>query len=103
MSPGKAVSTPEEVALLAYVLNATGRASETVKLLRGDTLNLNSKIGKLDPQLTLSLLLQSLEAAESWDEAAEYTQTLLSSPVYQSDDRVWALWLKSQSHSVTES
>lgn len=101
LSPGKAISAPEEVALLATILNSTGRANETIKLLQGSALNMDSRIGKLDPQLTLSKLLQSFEVAEQWDEAFEYTQTLLSDPAYQSDDRVWTLWLKSQAKSST--
>ncbi|KIV94471.1 hypothetical protein PV10_02237 [Exophiala mesophila] len=101
LSPGKAISTAEEVALLATVLNSTGHAQETIKLLQGDAFKLDSRIGKLDPQLTLSQLLQSFNVAEQWDEAFEYTQTLLSNPEYQSDDRVWILWLKSLTNSST--
>jgi hypothetical protein len=97
LSPGKAISTPEEISLLAQVLNSTGRTDETVKLLQGDSLNMESRIGQQDPQLVLSLLLESLEASERWDEALSLCQRLLSKPEHQADDGIWSLWLKAQS------
>ncbi|KIW26278.1 uncharacterized protein PV07_09389 [Cladophialophora immunda] len=98
-SPGKAISEPEEIALLAQVFNSTGHVGETVKLLQGQSLNMASRVGKRDPQLVLSLLLESLEASEQWDEAFKVCQDLLSESEYQSDDRIWNLWLKSRSKS----
>lgn len=99
LAPGKAISTPEEIALLAQVLNSTGHVQETVQLLQGETLNEGSRTGKQDPQLVLSLLLESLDASEQWDEALKMCEALLAKPEYQSDDRIWNLWLKAQSES----
>ncbi|KEF53835.1 uncharacterized protein A1O9_10237 [Exophiala aquamarina CBS 119918] len=93
---GKEISTPEEVALLAEILNSNGRAADTVKLLQSETLNLESKIGKKDPQLTLSLLLDAFEASEQWEEARSFCSQLLSKPENQSDGRIWTLWLKAR-------
>lgn len=97
MSPGKAISTPEEISLLAQVLHSTGHSEELRKLLQGETLSMESRTGKQDPQLVLSLLLESIEVAEQWDEALRLCENLLSKPEYQSDDRIWNLWLKVQS------
>ncbi|KIX00353.1 uncharacterized protein Z518_10492 [Rhinocladiella mackenziei CBS 650.93] len=97
LSSGKAISTPEEISLLAQVLNYTGRAEETVRLLRGESLNMTSRIGKQDPQLVLSLLLESLNMSEQWSEALSVCQELLAKAEFQSDDRIWNLWLKAQS------
>ena len=84
------------MALLARVLNSNGRAVDTVKLLQSETLNLESKIGKKDPQLTLSLLMDAFDASEQWEDARSFSQQLLSKPEYQADDRIWALWLKAR-------
>ncbi|OAL23800.1 hypothetical protein AYO22_06119 [Fonsecaea multimorphosa] len=94
---GKAISEPEEIALLAQVFNSTGRVGETVKLLQGQSLNMESRVGKKDPQLVLSLLLESLEASGQWDEAFNVCHDLLSHPEHQADDRIWNLWLTSRS------
>ncbi|KAK5064177.1 hypothetical protein LTR84_000009 [Exophiala bonariae] len=95
--PEKAISTPEEVALLSQIFNSNGQAAQTVKLLQSETLNVESKVGKQDPQLILSLLLDAFEASEQWEEARSFCHQLLSSkPESQSDDRVWALWLKAR-------
>lgn len=102
LSPGKAISTPEEVALLVQVLNTTGHPEESVKLLQGPCLNMDSRVGRQDPQLVLSLLLESFYASKQWDEAFSACQTLLSKPEYQSDDRIWNLWLKAQSESPAD-
>ena len=82
--------------MLAQILNNNGKAAETVKLLQGETLNLESRIGKQDPQLILSLLLASFEAAELWEEARSFCQTMLSKPEFQSDESIWKLLLKAR-------
>lgn len=85
------------MALLAQILNSNGQAAQTVKLLQSETLNVESNIGKQDPQLILSLLLDAFEASEQWEEARSFCHQLLSSKVEsRSDDRVWALWLKAR-------
>ena len=96
-SSAKAIMEPEEIALLAQVFNSTGHVAETVKLLQGQSLNMASRIGRLDPQLILSLLLESLEASRQWDEAFSVCHDLLSKSEHQSDDRIWNLWLTSRS------
>ncbi|KIW94386.1 uncharacterized protein Z519_04362 [Cladophialophora bantiana CBS 173.52] len=96
-SSGKAISVPEEIALLVQVLNSTGHVQESVKLLQGPSLNMESRIGKQDPQLVLTLLLESLEVSEQWDEALNVCQNLLSKSEHQSDDRIWNLWATSRS------
>ncbi|KAJ4505984.1 hypothetical protein HRR83_008499 [Exophiala dermatitidis] len=95
--PGKSISTPEEVALLVQVLNSTGRSAEAVKLLQGDSVGMESTAGKKDPQLVLSLLLESMKLSEQWDQARSWSHGLLSQPEYQSDNRIWHLWLEAQS------
>lgn len=102
LSPGKAISTPEEISLLAQVLNSTGRTEETVKLLQGVALNMDSRIGQQDPQLVLSLLLEALDSSQKWDEALPLCQRLLSKPVHQSDDRIWNLWLRALPESSVD-
>lgn len=84
------------MALLAQILDGNGRAAETVKLLQRETLNLDSNIGKQDPQLILSLLLGSFETSEQWEDARSFCHQLLSKSEYQSDDRIWTLWLKAR-------
>ncbi|KAK4940477.1 hypothetical protein LTR10_019461 [Elasticomyces elasticus] len=101
LSPGKAISTPEEVALLVQVLNSTGHPEESVKLLLGTSLNMESRVGRLDPQLIVSLLLESFYASKQWDEAFTTCQTLMSK--YQADDQIWKLWVKAQSESPADS
>ncbi|KAI1614285.1 N-acetyltransferase B complex non catalytic subunit-domain-containing protein [Exophiala viscosa] len=101
LAPGKAISTPEEVALLVQVLNSTGHPEESVKLLQGTLLNMESRVGRQDPQLIVSLLLQSFYASKQWDEAFTACQTLLSR--FQADDQIWKLWLKAQSESRADS
>ncbi|KAL2421185.1 hypothetical protein ABEF95_005400 [Exophiala dermatitidis] len=95
--PGKSISTPEEVALLVQVLNSTGRSAEAVKLLQGDSIGMDSTTGKKDPQLVLSLLLESMKLSQQWDEARSWSHRLLSQQEYQSDNRIWHLWLAAQS------
>ncbi|KAH0842403.1 hypothetical protein FOPE_07224 [Fonsecaea pedrosoi] len=96
-SSTKAIAESEEIALLVQVFNATGHVKETVKLLQGQSLNMQSRVGKQDPQLVLSLLLDSLQVSEQWDDAFKVCQDLLSQPEHQSDDRIWDLWLESRS------
>ncbi|EXJ79045.1 hypothetical protein A1O3_08546 [Capronia epimyces CBS 606.96] len=93
LASGKAISTPEELALLVQVFNSTNRSAETVKLLQGNSLGIGSSVGKQDPQLVLTLLLESLELSGQWDEALSSCHNLLSQPEYQSDGRIWQLWL----------
>jgi len=102
LSPGKAISTPEEVSLLVQVLNSTGHAQESVKLLQGNSLHIQSRIGKQDPQLILSLLLESLKKSQQWQEAFSTCHGLLLKPEYQSDDRIWSLWLKALSELASD-
>ncbi|KAK7885662.1 hypothetical protein LTR67_010013 [Exophiala xenobiotica] len=102
LSPGKAISTPEEVSLLVQVLNSTGHAQESVKLLQGNSLHAQSRIGKQDPQLILSLLLGSLKESQQWQEAISACHGLLSKAEYQSDDRIWNLWLKALSELASD-
>lgn len=87
------------MALLAQVMNSTGHAQETVKLLRDGPLNFESRLGKKDPQLVLSLLFESLELSEDWDGALKACHGLLSKSEHHSDDRIWSLWLKARSKS----
>jgi hypothetical protein len=102
LSPGRAISTPEEISLLAQVLNSTGRTAETLKLLQSNSLNMQSRIGKQDPQLVLSLLLESFEMSSQWDQTFTFCHGLLATPEYQSDDRIWILWLKAQTELQSE-
>ncbi|EXJ96403.1 hypothetical protein A1O1_01529 [Capronia coronata CBS 617.96] len=101
-SPGKAISSPEEIALLVQILNSTGRSAETVKLLQSNSLGMESRVGKKDPQIVLSLLLESLELSEQWDEAHSLCQNFLLQSDLRSDDRIWRLWLKAQSRSSVD-
>jgi N-terminal acetyltransferase B complex non-catalytic subunit len=102
LSSAKAISDPEEIALLVQVFNSTGHVQESVKLLQSGSLSIESRLGAKDPQLVLSLVLESLEASENWDEALKVCQELLSKPESQSDNRIWDLWLKARSHSADQ-
>ncbi|KIW72064.1 hypothetical protein, variant [Phialophora macrospora] len=102
LSSAKAISDPEEIALLVQVFNSTGRVQESVKLLQNGSLSIESRLGAKDPQLVLSLVLESLEASENWDEALKVCQELLSKSESQSDNRIWDLWLKARSHSTDQ-
>jgi len=82
------------------VLNSTGHPEESVKLLQGTSLNMESRVGRQDPQLIVSLLLESFYASKQWDEAFTACQTLLSR--YHADDQIWKLWLKAQSESPAD-
>jgi hypothetical protein len=73
-----------------------------VKLLQGNSLHSQSRIGKQDPQLILSLLLGSLKESQQWQEAFSACHGLLSKPEYQSDDRIWNLWLKALSELASD-
>ncbi|OCT54475.1 hypothetical protein CLCR_00775 [Cladophialophora carrionii] len=103
LSSAKAISDPEEIALLVQVFNSTGHVQESKKLLLGGSLSIESRLGAKDPQLVLSLVLESLEASENWDEALKVCQELLSKSESQSDNRIWDLWLKARSHSTDQS
>ncbi len=102
VSVAKAVTDPEEISLLVQVLNSTGHVHDSLKLLNTGSLSLESRLGKKDPQLVLSLLLESLGASDNRDEALKVCQSLLSQPAYQSDDRIWTLWLKARSISTDQ-
>jgi hypothetical protein len=82
------------------VFIATGHSREAVKFLEGKTMNFGSRLGKRDPQLILSMLIESLEASEDWDDALRVCLELLSNSEYQSEDRIWTLWLKARSKST---
>ena len=99
-SSAKAISEPEEIALLKQVFSATGHIQEASKLFQGESLSIGSRLGKKDPQLILSLLLESLESSEEWNEALRACQELLSLREHQSDDRIWSLWLKARMNAT---
>lgn len=97
MNPGKAVSTPEEVCLLAQIYMDTGHASEEVDLLNGSTLNPESQVGQRDPQAVNALLFEALEASQRWTDAFSVCKTMLEKPEHRGDDRVWNLLYKAGS------
>jgi len=101
LSPGKAISTPEEISLLVQIYVSVGKAAEASELLQGDALNAKSHVGKQDPQLVLSLLLETVEASQNWDDALTLCRKLLTSPEHQSDDRIWGLLLKALAVSTS--
>ncbi|EXJ65310.1 hypothetical protein A1O7_01651 [Cladophialophora yegresii CBS 114405] len=103
LSSAKAISDPEEIALLVQVFNSTGHVQESIKLLLGGSLSIESRLGAKDPQLVLSLVLESLEASENWNEALKVCLELLAKSESQSDNRVWDLWLKARSHATDQS
>ena len=91
MSPGKAVTAPEEIALLVQIYLATGHANEAVNLLTGPSLSVESTVGGQDPALVVSLLLQALGTTKDWPKTFEVCKRLLHSSNYKDDDRVWRL------------
>ena len=101
-SSAKAITDPEETALLVQVFNSTGHVAETIELLQNGSLSMDSRIGRKDPQLVLSLLLESLEVSQQWDDALKVCLDLLSKCEYQTDDRIWNLWLQAQLRSTDE-
>ena len=98
LSSGKAVTTPEEVALLVQIYLATGHADEAVEMLQGPTLNADSRVGGQDPQLNLSLLLRALGESKLLDKTVDVCHTLLEKPEHREDDRVWQLLLRVHKH-----
>jgi hypothetical protein len=62
-------------------------------------LNVDSRVGSKDPGLLISLLLESLEGTENWDEVLRCCNTLLARAEEQANDRLWSLWLKARTHA----
>lgn len=104
MTHGKAISTPEELYLLTHIFLSTQYAEEAVKTLQGDALGLSSQVGGQDPQLTLSLLLDSLKQTGQRQEVFTICHKLLTEEGSQgddhrNDDRIWDLLIGALSTS----
>jgi hypothetical protein len=84
---------------MVQILIATHHADEALQLLQGPSLGKDSPIGRKDPQLHLTLVLDVLQRSEP-RVAMDTCTSLLIQPEFQTDDRVWKVWLKAGPRSI---